>query len=216
VEAGGGRATPNHPQVVRALEWMARWAQRYGTEAVSRSFAGVSGHQMASERLGMAPMTAGDVRKLGQTNPELKLGFGLLPYAAPGKPNPTWIAGWDHALLAGSKARDLGWRFMHWVAYTPEGTQAVFKHAGGIPGWRPSPALKEVQGDPLFKAFYEVLTTARLARINIPVAARLYDFLAEQGDAAIAGKVTARQALDTVAQLTQAEWAQFNTQNGLK
>ena len=91
------------------------------------------------------------MRKLGQSNPDLKLGYGPLPYSASAKPNPTWIAGWDHALLAGSKSRDLGWRFMHWVAYSPEGTQAVFKHAGGIPGWRPAPVLKDVQADPSSK-----------------------------------------------------------------
>jgi ABC-type glycerol-3-phosphate transport system substrate-binding protein len=105
---------------------------------------------------------------------------------------------------------------LHWIAYTPEGTQAMFRRTGYMPGLKSAPVFKEIQADPVFKPYYDVLTTARYARINIPVASRYYDILAEEGDKAIQGKVSAKEAMDAAAQRGQQEWENFNREFGGK
>ena len=74
------RATFNHPQVVRAVEWMAGWAQRLDVDRITQMFSGTNAVRLlAAGKVAFHPMVSVDLPPRG----ERRRRAGLRPAGLP-------------------------------------------------------------------------------------------------------------------------------------
>ena len=74
------RATFNHPQVVKAVEWMAGWAQRLDVDRITQLFSGTNAVRLlAAGKVAFHPMVSVDLPAARRENAGVELGFGPLP-----------------------------------------------------------------------------------------------------------------------------------------
>jgi multiple sugar transport system substrate-binding protein len=195
------RVTFNDPQVIRAAQWIAGWAQRLGMERVAQPFGGTNpARLLASGKLAFHPLVSVDIPLARQENPALQLGSGALPAAAPGQSGAVWTGGWHAALVAGSKRPDEAWELLRWIGASDEGTLAVARKLGGLPGFARSPGLDELSGDANMKAYVDAVRRAKFLPPDfyLPVAVDYTPFVD-----AIAGRRAVPSALDEMTGQTQ-------------
>jgi multiple sugar transport system substrate-binding protein len=195
------RVTFNDPQVIKAAQWIAGWAQRLGPERVAQPFGGANpARLLAAGTLAFHPLVSVDVPLARQENPALQLGSGPLPAAAPGQAGAVWTGGWHAALVAGAKRKDEAWELLRWIGASPEGTLTVARKLGGLPGFAKSPGLDELSGDASMKAYVDAVRRAKLLPPDfyLPVAVDYTPFLD-----AVAGRRAVASALDEMTGQTQ-------------
>jgi hypothetical protein len=83
---------------------------------------------------------------------------------------------------------------MRYCGADPDGTTTIAR-MNGLPGWLKSPGLAEVARDPLQKPYVEAVQRAEFAQFGfyVPVSVNFAPL-----DEAIAGKRTAKDALDAM------------------
>jgi multiple sugar transport system substrate-binding protein len=195
------RVTFNDPQVVKAAQWIAGWAQRLGMERVARPFGGTNpARLLASGAIAFHPLVSVDIPLARQENPALQLGSGALPAAAPGQSGAVWTGGWHLALVAGNKRKDEAWELLRWLGASDEGTLAVARKLGGLPGFARSPGLDELAGDANMKAYVDAVRRAKFLPPDfyLPVAVDYAPFVD-----AISGRRAVASALDEMTGQTQ-------------
>lgn len=108
---------------------------------------------------------------------------------------------------------DAAWDFIRWVTTSPEGTSENYTQMSNIPGVISSPALDELEADPVLGVFAEVLRDAQNVRPTIPVAATLSQQLDIYVGQAVFGQVTPQQAMQRVSDITNSAWDEFRERN---
>jgi ABC-type glycerol-3-phosphate transport system substrate-binding protein len=195
--------TFNHPRILRAVEWYVEWARRLDAArilSVANTFNATSPTVpfVVTRKWSIHPLTPSWLNGIKTADPALAtaemIGAGPFPGEAPGKPGAVTVGGWGIATVAGAREREAGWAFMKYCGADPEGTTTIAR-MNGLPGWLKSPGLAEVARDPLQKPYVEAIQRAEFAQFGfyVPVAVSFAPL-----DEAIAGKRTARDALDAM------------------
>ena len=215
VSADNRTVTTESPEVVTALEWICDFADRMGgAGSVAVTPPGFALPVLGTGNVGLMPMTAGDANNLAQ-NSDIDLGSAPFPYAeGAGSPgSATWIGGWNMFIPSDAADPDAAWDFIRWVTTSPEGTSENYTQMSNIPGVISSPALDELEADPVLGVFAEVLRDAQNVRPTIPVAATLSQQLDIYVGQAVFGQVTPQQAMQRVSDITNSAWDEFRERN---
>jgi len=209
--------TPDNDYVVKALEWMVRYAKSVGgPDKLSVTPPNLQLHPFGSGNIGMYPLVVPNYRDIRNAKPDMKIGHGLLPYEPPGAKQPgagAWFGGWGLFIPKGAKNPDAAWEFIKWVSATPEGTKAQWETVGFPPAWKKAPVLEEIKNDPIMGPYYNVLISAKHSRPAIPVGAYYFGQIGEQVGEAINGKKTPLAAMRTAKENTMKEMQRFMKQN---
>lgn len=200
----------NHPQAVKALEWMSGWAQRLNWRQVMQQFQVPTGNPwlrpLAEGTLAFHPMVTQSVPQVRAANQNVQLGYGPLPASAPGIPGAVWVGAWSVAAAPGTNRREDAWELMRFIGASPEGTLAVATHIGGLPAYTKSPGLDYLAKDPDMVAHVDAVKRARFLRpeFHAPMSisyAPLNDVLD--------GKRAAREVLDEINVQAQRQLDEF-------
>jgi len=211
------RVTADSEYVVKALEWMVRYAKTVGgANRVSVAPPSLQLNPFATGNIGMAPMVATDYKNIKAAMKNMHIGAGLIPYQAPGADHPgqgAWVGGWAAFIPAQSKRKDAAWDFLKWMSATEAGTAAEWKNVGLVPTYFGG-ALETVKKDPVMNPFYTTLFATENVRPNIPVADFFAQSLETEVSKAIFGEKSALAALRTVNSDTQRELDRFKREVG--
>jgi multiple sugar transport system substrate-binding protein len=202
------KVTADHPQVIKALEWMVAWTKRNGgfdeIDAFRKTFQTREQTPIFVGQIGMRPVHGGYVEDIARYAPEGRFGFGHLPAGpAPARPRAAWVGGWSLALLPGSKHPEQGWELMRWLSQSVEGTSWIGKEVGWYPAYKNAPFWEEAQKDPNRVIFYEILKEARHQRPVMPANAELGEALGKAVQSAIKEEQTPGVLLQDVTREAQ-------------
>ncbi|MDQ0063332.1 ABC transporter substrate-binding protein [Paenibacillus harenae] len=207
-----GELTPNHPQNVKALDWMAGYAKKYNIENLT-SFSTAIG------QTGMNPFWTGKVgfvfdgnwvlNDLSKYKPEFEWGVAPMP-AADGYPSITWAGGWSYVIPKGAKHTNEAWEFVKFVAHK-EGTLLWSKRPTAGNDITVMPSVNDelkLADNPNLKIFLDMMPNA-FTRPVTPVGSFLWNEAMRVQDLAINGKGEAQQLLDEVKKNVDAELAKI-------
>jgi multiple sugar transport system substrate-binding protein len=206
------RATFNHPQVVKAVEWMAGWAQRLDVDRITQLLSGTNVVRLlAAGKVAFHPMVSVDLPAARRENAGVELGSGPLPGSPPGQAGAVWTGGWHAAAVSGSKRKEEAWELLRWLGASNEGTLSVARNMGGLPGYVKSPGLDLLAKDADTAAHVDALRRARFPHpgFYLPVAVD-YAPVAD----ALSGKRSAQAVLDEMTEQTQLKLEQHRAQPG--
>lgn len=203
-----GELTPNHPQNVKALDWMAGYAEKYNIENLT-SFSTAIG------QTGMNAFWTGKVgfvfdgnwvlNDLSKYKPEFEWGVAPMP-AADGYPSITWAGGWSYVIPKGAKHTNEAWEFVKFVAHK-EGTLLWSKRPTAGNDITVLPSVNDelkLADNPNLKIFLDMMPNA-FTRPVTPVGSFLWNETMRVQDLAINGKGEAQQLLDEVKKNVDAE-----------
>lgn len=209
-EDGNHNLTPNDPQNVKALAWMAGYAKKYDIGNLT-SFSDAMG------QTGMNPFWTGKVGFVFDGNwilndlAKYKLNFdwGVAPMpAAEGNKSVTWAGGWSYVIPKGSKHEKEAWEFVKFVAHK-EGTLLWAKRPNAGNDITALPAVNEqlkLGDNANLKVFLDLMPTAFTRPVS-PAGAFLWNETMRVQDLAIHGKGDAQALLDEVKKNVDAELA---------
>lgn len=204
--------TPNDPGVIKGLEWLQSYADKYGASELTRLETGYGLYESAQNPLlsGAVAMTAfwdALVAYRDRYAPSVELGFAPFPYPASMPQQKGWGELQFNQLVIpkGVANPDLCWKFLEYVennlntniqiatllANTPQNVKALRSPHNSAP-----PLLKEVQ---------EYASGPKQVSFPppIPVASQYYNSWAEQTQLIWAGKVSIEKGMDTVLNTVQ-------------
>ncbi|SDO42234.1 ABC-type glycerol-3-phosphate transport system, substrate-binding protein [Paenibacillus sp. yr247] len=200
-EDGNHNLTPNDPQNVKALAWMAGYAKKYDVGNLT-SFSDAMG------QTDMNPFWTGKVGFVFDGNwilndlAKYKLNFdwGVTPMpAAEGNKSVTWAGGWSYVVPKGSKHEKEAWEFVKFVAHK-EGTLLWAKRPNAGNDITAMPAINEqlkLAEIANLKVFLDLMPTAFTRPVS-PAGALLWNETMRVQDLAIHGKGDAQALLDEV------------------
>jgi ABC-type glycerol-3-phosphate transport system substrate-binding protein len=209
-EDGSHKLTPNDPQNVKALAWMAGYAKKYDISNLT-SFSDAMG------QTGMNPFWTGKVGFVFDGNwilndlAKYKLNFdwGVAPMpAAEGNKSVTWAGGWSYVIPKGSKHEKEAWEFLKFAAHK-EGTLLYAKRPKAGNDITAMPAVNEqlkLADNPNLKVFLDLMPTAFTRPVS-SVGSFLWNETMRVQDLAIHNKGDAQALLDDVKKNVDAELA---------
>lgn len=207
-----GELTPNDPQIVKALDWMAWYAKTYDIETLT-SFSNAMG------QTGMNPFWSGKVgfvydgnwilNDLSKYKPKFE--WGVAPMPAPGGAEPvTWAGGWSYVIPKGAQHEKEAWEFIKFVAHK-EGTLLWAKRPTAGNDITAMPGVNEelkLGDNANLKVFLDLMPKAYTRPVT-PVGAFLWNETFRVQDLAINGKGNAQELLDEVKKNVDAELAKM-------
>ncbi|SDO43134.1 ABC-type glycerol-3-phosphate transport system, substrate-binding protein [Paenibacillus sp. yr247] len=209
-EDGTHNLTPNDPQNVKALAWMADYAKKYDIGNLT-SFSDAMG------QTGMNPFWTGKVgfvfdgnwilNDLAKYKPTFEWGVAPMPAAEGAKP-VTWAGGWSYVVPKGSKHEKEAWEFVNFVAHK-EGTLLWAKRQNAGNDITAMPSVNDqlkLSDIPNLKVFLDGMPTAFTRPVS-PAGAFLWNETMRVQDLAIHGKGDAQALLDEVKKNVDAELA---------
>ncbi len=202
------RIAADDPGVVRALNWMASYAEKYDVTRIASLQAGFGTAEHNPFYVGQLAMTClhiGGIEEIKLYAPDLDFGVGYLPAPPGGEEHSSWVGGWCVAIPKGSPHPDATWEFARWLCADPEGTAAAGRETGLFPGYRPSPYFDEVRGKPYYGVFLKILEECRHQRPVMPAQGYYMGALERAVGAVIYGEATPEAALREARELTQFE-----------
>lgn len=206
------RVTADDEYVVKALEWMTKYAKNVGgADKVTVAPPSLQLNPFATGNIGMSPMVATDFLNIRAAKKDLKIGAGLIPYAPPGAKKPgvgAWVGGWAVFIPNGSKKKDAAWDFIKWMSTDDVGTETQWKNVGFLPAAH-GKTLESVRTDPEMSPFYTTLFATENVRPNIPVADFFTQSMETEVSKAIYGQASPLQVLRTINHDTQRELNRF-------
>jgi len=202
------RITAHHPRVVKALEWMCGYAQKFDVTRISslqQGFGTEEQNPFYTGQVAMQCIHIGEIANIRRYAPDLDYGLAPLPQPEGGEKNSSWVGGWCLGIPRGAQHQEEAFEFLRWVCWDPAGTALVGKYVGLLPGRRDSPFLREVRDDPHFGVFIRIMEECRHQRPVMPVQAFLMRELDRAVSFAIYGKKTPQEALADASRNTQEE-----------
>jgi multiple sugar transport system substrate-binding protein len=202
------KITANHPNNVKALEWMVAFAKKYDPTKISGFMSGFGSgeqHPFITGKIAMAPLGPWELPNIKKYAPNLKYGITFLPTGPGQTEHSSWVGGWTIGIPKGAKHRDAAFDFIKWISTSDEGTNIMGNTFNQFPGYKKSPYYEKVQQDPELKPFYEILVETKHQRPVMPAQAFYMGALQRAVDAAIFGQKTPQQALDDATAETQKE-----------
>ncbi len=167
------RFTCDDPRVIEAMEWQLSWCDRYGGRNRLRAFEAGFGDAAQSPfyvgKLAMQVMYIAEVQNIAKFAPNLEYGLAPLPGPEHGEIGSSWIGGWTIAMPYGGRGNDdAAFELIRWMTADPYGTTYMSRHMKLLPAYRKSPFLKEIKGDRILEAYYEILQNCKHSRPVTP------------------------------------------------
>jgi len=208
-DPAANKITANHPNNVKALQWMADFAKKYDATQISGFIPGLTGPggetgPFTTRKVAMTPGGPWEIPTLETYAPDLEYGITFMPQGPGAEPNQSWVGGWTVGMPKGVKNREPAWEFLEWIT-TGEGTNIIWDTFGNFPGYKQSPAYEKIAQDPTKKVFYDILVETKHQRPVMPAQAFYAASLQRAVDSAIYGQKTPQQALDDASAETQKE-----------
>ncbi|GAA2992195.1 extracellular solute-binding protein [Streptosporangium longisporum] len=197
----GRKVTWNSPEGVKALEY---FAGLYSGDArvsdqLGRDFANQPAGQnpLATGKAAMVSATAGQVLQMVKAVPGLASKIGVLPPLKAADAKTFGGATTGLFVNADSARKDLAWKFTAFMV--SEGVNERYAEAvGGLPVRASAAQGAYVTGQPLLKPFIDA-APAYQGSPNVPAWVQVRDVLDKHLEEALAGKATAKKALDDAA-----------------
>jgi multiple sugar transport system substrate-binding protein len=202
------KVTADHPNNVKALEWMTSYAEKYDPTKISGFVAGFgtgAQHPFLVGKLAMAPLGPWELTNINQYAPDLNYAITFLPKGPDQTEPSSWVGGWTVGLPKGAPNRDAGFEFASWLTHSPEATTITGESLTQFPGWKDAPIYEKFQADEQLKPFYDILVETKHQRPVMPAQAFYMGQLATAVDDAIFGKKSPEQALGEATTATQKE-----------
>ncbi len=195
-------------RVMDAFKWMMSYADKYDATKIaslSQGFGSLEQKPFYTGTLGMACFHISQIIDQKSYAPNLQYGLGYIPYPKGGEVNSSWVGGWCMALPRGSQHPDLGWKFIHWMCATKQGSYTMAKNASLLPAYKDSPYFKEIERDPKYGVFLEIMRNCKHQRPVMPAQSFFMQQLDRAVDQALYKQKTPEQALRDAVKETQAE-----------
>lgn len=202
------RITASSPEIVEALSWMCRYAEEFDIEKIEGLAAGfgtAEQNPLYTGKLSMTCLHISGIAEIKKYAPDLDYGIGYIPAPLSGEAHSSWVGGWCMAIPKGSHHPEEAWELIRWLCADPEGTSVVGRKSGLFPGWRKSPYLSEVSGQPGYGMFLKILEECRHQRPVMPAQAYYMGALQRAVDSALYGRKSPEQALRDAEIETQRE-----------
>jgi len=173
--------TLNHPQIVKALEWMVSYAKKYNVDTIDQYAQAFGSNEQNPFVAGLTSMVSDGDWEVATFNkymkPEMHDLWDVVPYpkAAGGPAQVTWGGGWATVVPKGAKEVDGAWAFSKYL-----GTDAAATYAIGtthIPVYLPAYDDLEKNKDkfdPRWVKFWPIRSVTRF-RPNLPVGQELWN-----------------------------------------
>ncbi len=196
------KVTADHPNVVKALEWMRDYAKKYNIEDVA-AFTDSAGSGADNPFLtGQLSMTvSGPWRIAGIKKYKPDFNYGVTPIPTPTGDNFTsWSGGFSYIIPKGAKNVDAAWKFIKFAA--GKDGQKIFSETTG--NLATIQSVNEGIKDPATKKFAEILPQSH-NRPVISAGSLLWNELSRARDSAIHDKGTPKDILQEVSQKVNSE-----------
>jgi len=214
-----GQVTCDDERIVKALEWMISYDQRFDKNRVGALMSGFgSGEQnpLVVGKIAMAPTVIAGLREIRRYAPGLDMGIAAMPYPdsekwGKGEKNSSWVGGWCLAIPNGARHPDAAFAFIRWICATDEGTDYVVEATGSFPGYRKSRYIRWLSSeegartDPARRSLLRILEECKHQRPVIPAQAFYMHQLERAFSAALYKGVPPRDALEEAREATQRE-----------
>jgi len=202
------RITADDPNVVKALEWMASYAQKYDVTKIAslqQGFGTAEQNPFYTGQVAMQCLHIGGIAEIERYAPELDYGITFIPAPPGGEQHSSWVGGWCLGIPRGARHSEEAWEFIRWLCYEDEGTTLVGQATGLFPGRKDSPYFEQIRDKPYYGMFLRILEDCRHQRPVMPVQAFYMRALQRAVDAAIYGTKTPAEALRLAREQTQRE-----------
>lgn len=202
------KVTADDPRVIRALEWMVGYAQKYDVTKVNAFASGFGSREQNPLYIGQVAMSCmhiAGIEEIKQYAPNLDYGVSYLPAPRDGEAHSSWVGGWCLAIPKGSKHREAAWEFIKWCCRDSKGTEIAGKVQGLFPGYKNSPYFDSIRNQEGYGEFLKIMEECRHQRPVMPAQAFYMNSLNSAVDYAVYGRMTPRKALVKAAEETQAE-----------
>ncbi len=219
-DANEKKITCNQGGAVQALEWMVENSQRWPVEKVAAFTAGMPGYSQPNSGFATGKVTYmyngyWTAEALDKYSPDLDYGLAFLPTlnGTPEERKNYVIQGWDYSIPKGAKQPDAAWDFLKYGFYDNAAALGVATINGNCVLDQMDEYVKGVQDwlgpdnrmTPQFHIFTETGAAGEEYWPVMPVASRYYDEVNRAQDFATRGEMTAQEALDEAARVTQEE-----------
>ncbi len=186
--------TLDHPQIIKALEWMVSYAKKFNVDTIDLYAQAFGPNENNPFVAGLVSMVSDGDWEVATFNkymkPEMKDQYDMVYYPkAPGGPDRvTWGGGWSTVVPKGAKEADGAWLFAKYL-----GTDAASLYAietTHIPIYLPAYDDLEKNKDkfdPRWVKFWPLRSVARF-RPNLPVGQELWNAQTQAADLARHGK----------------------------
>ncbi|OXS53880.1 hypothetical protein B1A99_28705 [Cohnella sp. CIP 111063] len=201
-----GKITANDPQIVKALEWQAGYAQKYQVQAVN-DFASAVGGDINPFAAGKVAMMVGGSWEISQFNTVPDLEYGVTPLPTPtGTDFNTWAGGWSFVVPKGAKNKDAAFTFAKFMSMEDGAKNYAEKTGWFVCQKDMNSELSWVKSEPRYQVFVDLFPNA-YARPIITKGQFFFDQLNAAQEKAHLGKGDAKALLDEVTEKTNAELA---------
>ena len=210
VDEDNNKITANDPKIVAALEWMAGYRNRLGTDKVA-AFQSGFGDYMSTQN----PLFAGKevMKQVGEWFIQFQKRFAaeqdirMIPAPAPegGRANCTNFGGSVFTIPSGVKFADDAWEFIKFVSQDEIMAEFCY-NIFNIPPKIGAASEERFTSEPRFKLAVDLLNGENaFGPYKIPVNDTLNSRLAEAETAVLNGQGTAQEVLDRVTEEVQKE-----------
>ncbi len=202
------RISADHPRVVRALEWMVSFAEKYDPARIAslaQGFGTAEQNPFYSGKLAMQCLHIGGIRDIERYAPGLDYGITFIPAPPDGEARSSWVGGWCMSIPRGARHPDEAWELIRWLCHSPQGTATVGAETGLFPGMRHSTHLDVARKRPYYGDYVRILEQSRHQRPVMPVQAYYMRELQRAVESAVYGRLRPAEALALARKNTQAE-----------
>lgn len=161
------KVTADDPKVVKALEWMTWYGNRYGGPAVVGSMA-----DFVNGKCVMAPYGPWELANL---LPQIKkknyeIGIGRMPVDSGVTTDPTWVGGHKFVIPMGAKHRNEAMKFIKFIAADQAGTALLAGPINWFPGYKGSEIYSTYRKGQFTAPYVKILEKAAHQRPVMPAA----------------------------------------------
>ncbi|MEU4541047.1 extracellular solute-binding protein [Streptosporangium sp. NPDC023825] len=201
LSSDGKEVTWNSPEGVKALEYFAGLYSGDGkvSDQLGLDFANQPAGQnpLATGKAAMVTATGGQILQMVKAVPDLASKIGVLPPLKAVDAKTFGGATTGLFVNADSKKKDLAWKFVEFMV-SKGVNERYAESVGGLPVRASAAQGAYVTGQPLLKPFIDA-APAYVGSPNVPAWVQVRDVLDKHLETALAGKATAKQALDDAA-----------------
>ncbi len=203
------KVTADDAKVVKALEWMVRFADEYGLDrinALASTFGNDAQQPFFTGKIAMDVMHNIGVQYIPRYAPDLEYGVGPLPAPPDGEQDSSWVGGWAIAIPKGTRGNErAAFEFIRWMCASQEGTYLIAKSMRVFPGYKKCRYFDEIRrgNDHVLKVFLSILEKCKHQRPVMPAQAKYMHELDRAVSFALYKDLSPLQALRRARQNTQ-------------
>ncbi|MBQ7524862.1 MAG: ABC transporter substrate-binding protein [Abditibacteriota bacterium] len=207
-DAENDKVTADDPKLVKALEWMCSYCDKYDVKRISAFSNGFGSRDQNPFYIGIVAMEClhlAWLQDIAEYAPNLDYGISYLPMPEGGEAKSSWIGGWNMGIPKSCKKKDEAWKVMKWFCADREGTRVSTKDQTIFPSYKKSAYFDNVPKDGPIAVFYDILLNCKHERPVQPAQEFYVSELGKAVDYAIYGTKTPKPALEDAREATQKE-----------